>query len=146
MNDPQLGSMLLEEDQGWRRLHALLRRIPTHRLDEPTVTPEGWSPKDVMFHIGAWLAEAARQLDRMREGTYRPQEDTVEELNSAWFALSRTLDVPTARAELESARVIARDALGALPLLTTDARGWFEESAWLHYAEHVVDLERWLDA
>jgi hypothetical protein len=110
------------------------------------VTPEGWSPKDVMFHIGAWLAEAARQLDRIREGTYRQQEYTVEELNRAWFALSRTLDVPTARAELESARVIAREALGALPTVTTDARGWFEESAWLHYDEHVVDLERWLSA
>jgi hypothetical protein len=122
MNDPQLESMLLEEDRGWRRLHVLLRSIPT------------------------WLAEAARQLDRMREGTYRQQENTVEELNRAWFALSRTLDVPTARAELESARVIARDALGALPTLTTDALGWFEESAWLHYAEHVVDLERWLGA
>jgi hypothetical protein len=146
MNDPQLESMLLEEDQGWRRLHVLLRSIPTHRLDEPTVTTDGWSPKDVMFHIGAWLAEAARQLERMRGGTYRPQEGTVDELNRAWFALSRTLDVPTARAELESARVIAREALGALPLLTTDARGWFEESAGLHYAEHVVDLERWLGA
>jgi hypothetical protein len=99
-----------------------------------------------MFHIGAWLAEAARQLDRMREGTYRQQEDTVDELNRAWFTLSRTLDVPTARAELESARVIAREALGALPALTTDARGWFEESAWLHYDEHVADLERWLSA
>ena len=146
MSDPHLESMLLEEDQGWRRLHVLLRSIPTDRLDEPTVTTDGWSPKDVMFHIGAWLAEAARQLERIREGTYRPQEETVDELNSAWFALSRTLDVPTARAELEAARVIARDALGALPILTTDARGWFEESAWLHYAEHVIDLERWLGA
>ena len=134
MSDPLLESMLLEEDQGWRRLHVLLRSIPTDRLDEPTVTTDGWSPKDVMFHIGAWLAEAARQLERIREGTYRPQEETVDELNSAWFALSRTLDVPTSRAEL------------ALPILTTDARGWFEESAWLHYAEHVIDLERWLGA
>jgi len=146
MSDPHLGSMLLEEDQAWRRLHILLRSIPTDRLDEPTVTTDGWSPKDVMFLIGAWLAEAARQLERIREGTYRPQEETVDELNSAWFALSRTLDVPTARAELESARVIARDALGALSTLTPDARGWFEESAWLHYSKHVIDLERWLGA
>ena len=60
MSDPHLGSMLLEEDQAWRRLHILLRSIPTDRLDEPTVTTDGWSPKDVMFLIGAWLAEAAR--------------------------------------------------------------------------------------
>ncbi|HEX9299166.1 MAG TPA: hypothetical protein VF968_03450 [Actinomycetota bacterium] len=144
MNPSQLESMLTQEDEGWSRLRILLRSIPAHRLDEPTVTIEGWSPKDVMFHIGAWLAEAARQLERIREGTYRPQEDTVDERNRVWFALSRTLDVSTARAELESARVVARDALGALPTLTTDARGWFEESAWLHYAEHVLDLERWL--
>src|SRR4029079_1389541 len=105
-----LEGLLTADATAWRELNDVFAGIPRDRFEEPTVTPEGWSPKDVMFHIGAWLAEAARQLHSVREGTSRPQEDTVEELNSAWFALSRTLDVPTARAELESARVIARDA------------------------------------
>jgi hypothetical protein len=137
--------LLRDEEEGWQRLHAVLGRIPKERLDEPGVTDEGWSPKDVMFHVGAWLAEAARQLERIRQGTYVVEDDGVEDRNQAWFALSRTLDVPTARAELESSRVMAREALTALPELTPEARGWFEESAGLHYAEHLPDLARWLD-
>jgi hypothetical protein len=137
--------LLRDEDEGWRMLHDVLGRIPKQRLDEPTLTNDGWSPKDVMFHVGAWLAEAARQLERIREGTYVGAGVSVEDRNQAWFALSRTLDLSTVRAELESSRIMARDALYALPELTPEAREWFEESAGLHYAEHVPDLVRWLD-
>jgi hypothetical protein len=137
--------LLREEGLGWDRLHAVLARIPPARLDEPGVTDDGWSTKDVMFHVGAWLAEAARQLERIHEGTYVVEDDAVEDRNRAWFALSETLDVPTVRAELESSRVMAREALAALVELTPEAREWFEESAGLHYAEHVPDLVRWLD-
>jgi hypothetical protein len=137
--------LLREEEEGWDRLHQVLGRIPKERLDEPGVTDEGWSPKDVMFHVGAWLAESARQLERMRAGTYVVEDDAVEDRNRAWFALSKTLDIPTVRAELESSRVMAREALTSLPDLTPEAREWFEESAGLHYAEHVPDLVRWLD-
>jgi hypothetical protein len=137
--------LLREEDDGWTSLHGVLGSIPKERLEEGGVTDDGWSPKDVMFHVGAWLAEAARQLERMRVGTYVVEGDSVEDRNRAWFELSRTLDVPTARAELESSRVIAREALAALPELSPEAREWFEESAGLHYAEHVPDLVRWLE-
>ena|SRR5437773_2100490 len=138
--------LLREEEEGWERLNAVLGRIPEDRLDEPGVTDEDWSPKDVMFHVGAWLAEAARQLERIREGTYVVEDDTIEDRNQAWFALSKTLDVPTVRAELETSRVMAREAMTALTGLTPEAREWFEESAGLHYAEHVPDLVRWLGA
>jgi hypothetical protein len=137
--------LLQEEGEGWERLHAVLGRIPRARLDEPGVTDDGWSTKDVMFHVGAWLAEAARQLERIREGTYVVEDDAVEDRNQAWFALSKTLDLSTVRAELESSRVMALGALAALAELTPEAREWFEESAGLHYAEHVPDLVRWLE-
>jgi DinB superfamily len=137
--------LLREEEEGWRRLHDVFGRIPKDRLDEPGVADGGWSAKDLMFHVGAWLAEAARQLERIRVGTYRVEDDAVEDRNEAWFALSKTLDLSTARAEFEASRMMAREALTTLPELTADARGWFEESAGMHYAEHVPDLLRWLD-
>jgi len=137
--------LLREEEEGWAELHRVVVRIPKERLDDPGVTDTGWSAKDLMFHIGAWLAEAARQLERIREGTYAVEDETVERRNEAWFALSKTLDVATARAELESSRVMAREALVSLVELTPQARGWFEESGVLHYAEHVPDLVRWLE-
>jgi hypothetical protein len=114
-------------------------------MEEPGVTEDGWSAKDVMFHLGAWLALAARQLERIREGTFALDDVTTDDRNRAWFALSQTLDVPTVRAELESSRLMVHDALAALAEITSEAREWFEESAPLHYAEHLPGLLRWLD-
>ena len=94
--------LLRDEEEGWRTLHDVLGRIPKERLDEPGVTGDGWSAKDVMFHVGAWLAEAARQLERIREGTYVDEGVSVEDRNQAWFTLSRTLDLPTVRVRLPS--------------------------------------------
>jgi hypothetical protein len=124
--------LLSEEERAWVELRLVFGRIPKARMEEPGVTGDGWSPKDVMFHLGAWLALAVDDV-------------TTDDRNRAWFELSRTLDVPTVRAELESSRLMAHDALASLAEITPEARGWFEESAQLHYAEHLPDLIRWLD-
>jgi hypothetical protein len=140
--------ILIQEDEGWRAFHEALRSIPPERMQEPTVTPEGWSPKDVTFHVAAWLAEACSNLQRMRAGTFDPADDPTREqihrMNAGWFEASRTMDVPTVRAELEAARACMRLAWGELPAVTSDAWSWFDESGPRHYAEHVRDLRRWL--
>jgi len=140
--------LLAEEEEGWRALHEALSGIPADRMEEPTVTPEGWSPKDVSFHVAAWLAEAATFLRRMAAGTFDPAEDPdreqIERMNAEWFTVSRDMDVSTVRIELEAARVEMRLAWGALPEVTPDAWSWFDESGARHYAEHVRDLRRWL--
>ncbi len=140
--------ILVEEDEGWRALLRTLHRIPEERMDEPTVTPEGWSPKDVAFHVAAWLAEACAYLQRMKAGTFDPAEDPtreqIERMNAAWFQASRTMDLSTVRAELEAARACMRLAWGELPEITADAWSWFDESGPRHYADHVRDLDRWL--
>lgn len=142
----EIERLIVEEDEGWLAFHEVLRRVPASRVEEPKVTPEGWSAKDVMFHVGAWLAEASRQLERILEGTYVEPRVTTQQLNDEWFALSRTLDPVTVRAELEASRVMARGSLGALEAVTPVAREWFEESGALHYAEHLPSLGRWLEA
>ena len=141
---PEIERMIVEEDAAWLGLHAVLARVPSERLEEQAVTPDGWSAKDVMFHLAAWLAEASRQLVRIREGTYAEPLEATQALNDRWFAMSRTLDTPTVRVGLEAARVMARGSLGSLREMGPLAREWFEESGALHYAEHVRDLERWL--
>jgi hypothetical protein len=144
--NPEIERLIVEEDEGWLAFHASVQRIPASRIDEPKVTSEGWSPKDVMFHVGAWLAEASRQLERIREGTYEEPLATTQQQNDEWFALSRTLDPGTVRTELEASRVMARGSLGTLESVTPLAREWFEESGALHYAEHLTSLDRWLGA
>jgi hypothetical protein len=139
--------LLAEEDARWRALRAIFERIPAGRFEEPTVTPEGWSPKDVMFHVGAWMADCGIQLERMRAGSFDPGEETreaIERRNTEWFELSRTMDPRDVRVEFAAARQRMVEEFGSMPEVTSDAWEWFEESGPLHYAKHVNDLEGWL--
>jgi hypothetical protein len=140
--------LLAQEDERWQELHSLFEGIPSDRFEEPTVTPEGWSPKDVMFHVGAWMADCGIQLERMRAGTFDPGEetrDTIERRNAEWFAYSRSMDLDDVRAEFASARQRMVEEFGTMPTVTREAWEWFEESGPLHYASHVLDLASWLD-
>jgi hypothetical protein len=141
--------MLDREDEGWRWLQAVFARIPADRFETPGVTAEGWSPKDVMFHVGAWLAECGRILDQIKDGTYRPDElsepGKTDRLNDAWFERSKEMQASEVRALYESARVRAREAFGGLGEVTPAAWEWFDESGPLHYDEHGKALEAWLE-
>ena len=139
--------LLAEEEEEWRGLRAVFARVPQERFEEPTLTSDGWSPKDAMFHVGGWLADCARVLDEIREGTFDRSVDdalVIADVNHAWFLLSRTMDADTVRAGCEASRLRAREGFATLQEVTSDAWEWFEESGPLHYAKHVNDLEAWL--
>lgn len=140
--------LLAEEDAGWREFHDVLASIPPERIEEPGVTDEGWSVKDVMFHVSAWLLEAGSRLERMRAGTFDtaadPSVETIEEMNRAWFESSRQMDAAAVREALESSRARMLNAWTELVEKTPDAWSWFEESGRGHYVEHVRDLRAWI--
>jgi hypothetical protein len=139
--------LLSDEERCWQELGDVFARIPADRFEEPTVTPEGWSAKDVMFHIGAWMADCGLQLERMRAGRFDPPEETLETIerrNAEWFALSSTMGLQDVRVEFASARQRMVEGFRSLPELTADAREWFEESGVIHYTKHVADLRAWL--
>ena len=138
----------LEEDVAWRELHATFDAIPSQRFEEPKLTSEGWSPKDAMFHVAAWCAEAAQQLERMRLGTYVDPMIETDVQNRLWFEISRELDVSTVKAELHAARTKMRQEwceLGEHGEMTRDAIEWFEESGHIHYRDHRRELLAWLE-
>jgi hypothetical protein len=123
----------------------LLEPLSDEELQDPTLTPEGWSPKDMMFHVGAWAADCARQLERMRLGTWQEPVETVDATNAEWFQLSRTLDLDTVRGELMSGRNRMLQEFGALLEVTPEAQEWFSESGEIHYRNHAAELRSWLE-
>ena len=140
--------LLKEEEEAWRDLLGVFEAVPDNRFDEPGVTPEGWSPKDVMFHIGAWLAECSAVLDRIAvgEGVADKEDDdaSTDAKNATWFNMSRELDVSSVKTGFASAREDACRRFADLPEITSEAWGWFDESGPRHYAEHGADLRAWL--
>jgi hypothetical protein len=140
--------LLEEEDAGWSELHDVVASVPSGRFDEPGVTDEGWSVKDVVFHVSGWLDEAGLRLEQIRAGTFDasadPNRETIEEMNRAWFESSRQMDAAAVRVALESSRARMLGAWTELAEKTPDAWSWFDESGPRHYAEHVKGLRAWM--
>ena len=136
-------ALLDAEEAAWHELCAEVDRFTDEEMERPGITPDGWSVKDVLFHIGAWAADCGRQLERMRMGTWKEPHEDVERRNREWFELSRTMDLKTVRAELAAARTRMVVGFGTLPEITPPAMEWFEESGPLHYHGHLADLRPW---
>ena len=72
-----------EEHLGWHELLALINALtPDERQLPGYFTDPDWSVVDVVGHVGAWLAEAHLQLERIVAGTYRPHEVDIDGINA----------------------------------------------------------------
>ena len=137
--------LLAEEDRGWLGLTELFGDVPPERFDEPSVTPEGWSPKDVMYHVAAWTDEAATVLGRIAAGTHREGDVDTQAKNEEWFDEGRGLDEDIVRIRFAKGRTSMRQAFTQLDDVDGDAWEWFDESGPRHYAEHAADLRSFLE-
>jgi hypothetical protein len=139
--------LLRSEDRGWNELHSLVETLSRQQMLEPGLTPDGWSVKDLLWHLGAWWAKAGVMLERMRVGTYEggSHGSSVDELNARFLEEGRRLDLATVTAELYAARNHALVEFAALPEVTPEAEEWFRESGPEHYDEHMDDLRGWVD-
>jgi hypothetical protein len=135
--------LFAEEDAAWLGLDAIVDGLGPDLMTQTDLTPEGWSVKDLLAHLAAWMAEAACQLERVREGTYRVETLDVEAMNAEFYEANKDLPVNVVRAELHAARTRMLTELDALPELSTDAEEWFIESGVKHYGEHLLQLAGW---
>ena len=136
-------ALLEAEEAAWHELCAEVDRLTDEEMVRPDLTPDGWSVRDVLFHIAAWAADCGVQLERMRMGTWEEPHEDVERQNREWFELSRTMDLRVVKAEFAAARTRMVVEFGTMPEITPPAVEWFEESGPLHYEEHLVDLRPW---
>ena len=137
--------LLADEERGWLALTEVFGDVPPDRFDEPTVTGEGWSPKDVMYHVAAWSEEAAKVLGRIAAGTHRESDPDIQALNDEWFEEGRGLGEDFVRIRFAKERVAMRQVFSQLSEVDANAWEWFEESGPRHYAEHLLDLRSFLE-
>jgi Mycothiol maleylpyruvate isomerase N-terminal domain len=71
--------LLRVERDRWNEFDRLVQAVPPDRLDEPTLNPDGWSVKDLLWHMGSWDAEIADQLERIRAGTYASEYQHMDD-------------------------------------------------------------------
>ncbi len=137
--------LMAAEDAGWGELHALMDSLSPEDAERPGYYPEGWSAKDVLAHVGSWLAETTVILERIRAGTYRPEEIDVDAMNDQFLEALKDVPLQTVRAQAWSARTRMLQAWGALGDLPDEARFWIRKAGAEHYDEHLPRLREWVE-
>jgi hypothetical protein len=137
--------LLAAEDAGWSDVVGLVESLSPDQVERPGYFPEGWSVKDLLAHLGSWLAEAGRILERIAVGTYRPEEIDIDVMNEAFLRALRDVPLPVIRAQAASARTRMLQAWQALPELTDDAAFWIRKAGAEHYGQHLPRLREWVE-
>ena len=144
MSEPRKIALAKAEDQGWTELIGLIEALGPAQIEEKGYFPE-WSVKDLMGHVGAWMAEAGIVLERIRMGTYRPEHRDVDALNAQFFEAMKDQPLPVVRAECWSSRNRMLREWDLVTEVDAAAEEWFAESGPAHYDEHTPRLREWVD-
>lgn len=133
------------EHAGWEEFVQLVRRLsPAERLLPGYYRDPDWTVRDVVGHIGTWLAMAGAQLERIRGGTYEGHEIDVDALNAQFLEAMRgqPWDVTWIQAQAARSRMIQE--WFALPDRNDEAAWWIRKAGPEHYAEHLGRLREWV--
>jgi hypothetical protein len=136
-------ALIEEEDRRWRELHELIDALTPEQVDRPGYYVEGWTAKDLLAHIGSWLAEGGAILERIRSGTYRREEIDIDALNEVFFRAQHDVPFADVRAQAFAARNQMLAAWGSLREPSADADWWIRKAGPDHYDEHLPRLREW---
>jgi hypothetical protein len=137
-------ALLADEERLWEELHFLVDSLPVDNVDRPGYFQEGWSAKDLIAHVGSWLAEAGVVLEQIRFGTYRPEEVDVDAMNQGFYDSMHDVPFAVVRAQGVAARNRMLRAWRSLPEDSPEADRWIRKAGPDHYAEHLPRLREWV--
>ena len=133
------------ERSGWYELVNLVRSLtPDECLAPGYYRQPDWTVRDLVGHLGTWLAEAAMQFERMSAGTYEGHDIDVDALNETFLAAMAGQPWEVAWVQANAGRSRMVEAWSDLPRPTDEAAWWIRKSGSEHYAEHLGRLRAWI--
>jgi hypothetical protein len=133
------------EAHGWRHLVELVRSLtPEQCLVPGYYVDPAWSVRDVVGHVGTWLAEAGIQFERIRAGTYEGHDIDIDALNASFLEAMRDQPWDVAWTQANAGRTRMRQAWTELREPSEEAAWWIRKSGVDHYEEHLDRLEEWV--
>jgi hypothetical protein len=133
------------ERNGWRDVVFLVRQLtPEECLEPGYYSDPDWTVRDVVAHLGTWLAEAEIQFQRMSAGTYEGHDIDIDALNAALLEAMSGQPWDVAWVQANSARTRMIDEWFDLTDTTDEAAWWIRKSASDHFAEHLGRLREWV--
>jgi hypothetical protein len=133
-----------QEDEQWAELRAVLDQLAPGQMLEPGLT-EDWTVKDLLAHLGCWMAEAVVAMEQIQAGTWTGLGRSADEMNAEFYEAWKDVDFGSVRAELASSRTRMLQEWYSMDEIGPDAEEWFRESGPVHYAEHLPDLVAFAD-
>jgi hypothetical protein len=133
------------ERRGWYVVAELVRRLtPDECLEPGYYVDPSWTVRDVVAHLGTWLAQAQVQLVKMAAGTYEGHDVDIDALNAALLRAmdGQPWDVAWGQANAARTRMLAE--WYGLREPTDEAAWWIRKAAAEHYGEHLPRLEAWV--
>ena len=89
----------------WYEITGICRSLsPEERLEPGYYRDPDWSVKDLVAHLGAWLAVAENQIEQIGAGTYEHREVDVDARNAEALATLRAQDWETIWTQAHAAR------------------------------------------
>jgi hypothetical protein len=133
------------ELDGWYEIASLVRSLTREEcLESGYYRNPDWTVRDVVGHIGTWLALAQVQFERLAAGTYDGHDVDIDKLNASFLEAmaGQPWEVAWLQATAGRTRMIAEWYKLREP--NDEAAWWIRKAAADHYAEHVPRLREWV--
>jgi hypothetical protein len=144
MTHPYTAEMEAER-RGWYEIVHLVGSLTPDECLEPGYQRDpDWTVRDVVAHVGTWLAEAQSQFERMSAGTYEGHDVDVDALNAALLTAMAGQPWEVAWVQANAGRTRMLQEWYFLDHPTDEAAWWIRKSGCDHYAEHLQRLREWI--
>jgi hypothetical protein len=133
------------EREGWYEIVSLVRSLTPEEWVEPGYQTEpDWTVRDVVAHVGTWLAEAQLQFQRITAGTYQGHDVDIDALNAMLLAGMQDQPWDVAWVQANGGRTMMLQEWYVLTHKDDEAAWWIGKSGAEHYAEHLDRLREWV--
>src|SRR5262245_25382568 len=137
---------LEEERAGWYEMTELVRSLtPDECLVPGYYRDPDWTVRDLVAHVGTWLAEAQVQFEQMTAGTYQHHEVDIDGLNAALLKGMQGQPWVVAWVQANAARTKMLEEWHDLIAFGREVDWWIDKAGGPHYREHLGRLREWVD-
>ena len=143
--DHPYAAEIAAERAGWYELVELVRSLTPEECVEPGYYRDpDWTVRDLVAHLGTWLAEAQLQFERLTAGTYEGHDVDVDALNAALLEGMAGQPWRVAWLQANAGRTRMIEEWYGLQDPTEEAGWWIRKAASEHVAEHLARLREWV--
>jgi hypothetical protein len=134
------------ERSRWYELIGLVRLLsPAECLEPGYYRDPAWSVRDLLGHLGTWLAEAEIQLQQITAGTYEGHALDIDALNADFLEAMRDQPWDVASVQAHAGRTRMLQEWHDLRAPSDEATWWLRKSGADHYDEHLERLRAWVE-